>query len=305
MKINMNVKKTILFLTMMIFCSITVFASTVKIRINGQEIKSSVAPVQINGVTLVPIQVISEGMGAKVKYNKAKQQVAIMKGSLLVELQLNSKIMIKYDSITNKEEKIILGVAPKQINGVTMVPIRTVSDGLDCKLSTKNNIIDITASVITTYATTDNEKYVEDELNSKYTICSTAVGDIKLHYWVYEKQDDSEGWDYSISALFVNDDEDFAKLYTSEQATAEQVKARQQLKAHMQEVAEYLMTQHASTKFVGWYDLSYYEDETDKNSYVPLTFCNWKSFSGEFNAPYAATKAGSFEWGTEFDSDIW
>lgn len=302
---KMNSKKLVVFLAMMVFCSVTVFAATVKIRINGQEVKSPVAPVEINGTTLVPIRVISENMGAKVKYDPDTQEVLIMKSSLSVNLQLNNKIMFKYNDITQEEESIVLNVAPRKINGVTMVPIRAVSDGLECKLTFKDGIIDIKASVIETYLTTDNEKYLEGELNSRYSVCSTAVGDIKLHYWVYEKQDDSDGWDYSLTTLFVNDDEDFGKLYSGAEATDEQLKARQQLKEYMQGVAEYLMTQHPSIKFNGCYDLSYYEDETDKDSYVPLSFCNWKNYTGDWNAPYAFTQVGSFEWVTDYDADLW
>lgn len=302
---KMNSKKLVIFLAMMVFCSVTVFAATVKIRINGQEVKSTVAPVEINGTTLVPIRVISENMGAEVEYYKDTQEVLIMKGNLSVDLKLNNKVMIKYNNITEEKESIILNVAPRQINGVTMVPIRAVSDGLECELTFKDGIIDIKASVIETYSTTENEKYIEDELNSKYSVCSTAVGDIKLHYWVYEKQDNTEGWDYSLSTLFVNDDEDFAKLYSGTEATDEQLKARQQLKEYMQGVAEYLMTQHPSTKFNGCYDLSYYEDETDKDSYIPLFFCNWKNYTGDWDAPYASTQVGRFEWVTEYDADLW
>ena len=62
----------------LLFCSVTsVFAHPIKIIFNGKEVKSDVSPQIINGRVLVPIRIITEKLGALVKWNDKHNRVDI------------------------------------------------------------------------------------------------------------------------------------------------------------------------------------------------------------------------------------
>lgn len=106
-----------------------VFAQDITLKLNGNVLYPSVAPVIENGSTLVPLRIISENMGASVLWNGEERSIIIKKEDTSIYLVLEQK-----DVIVNGETKT-LSVAPKIINGSTMVPIRFVSQNLDCAVN--------------------------------------------------------------------------------------------------------------------------------------------------------------------------
>ena len=101
-------------------------SSPIGISINGRTIASDVSPVMENGRTLVPIRVISENLGAEVKYDAPTKQVTITKDSTNLVLTLNQKQII-----VNGNTQTI-DVPAKAVKGRTLVPIRVVSENLNC-----------------------------------------------------------------------------------------------------------------------------------------------------------------------------
>lgn len=81
-------------------------------------------PILMNGATLVPMRSIFEKLGAEVDWNAKNQSISASKGSLTVSLVLNkNKASINGKTLT-------LSAAPRLINGITMVPLRFVSESL-------------------------------------------------------------------------------------------------------------------------------------------------------------------------------
>ena len=100
--------------------------------VNGISKESDVAPVIRNSRTLVPIRVISEGLGAVVNWDGAERKVTIqletLDGNKTVELFIGKKNYY-IDGIMYE-----MDVPPQIINNRTMVPIRVVSESLNCKV---------------------------------------------------------------------------------------------------------------------------------------------------------------------------
>ncbi|NOU96362.1 hypothetical protein GC093_24555 [Paenibacillus sp. LMG 31456] len=93
--------------------------------IRGKELYMEVAPVLDGDTTIVPYRFIGEALGAIVGWEQDTQKVT---------LTLNNKSVVLF--INNKEaivdgKKVTLELAPKIIDGNTMVPLRFVSEGLD------------------------------------------------------------------------------------------------------------------------------------------------------------------------------
>ena len=109
--------------------TVPVMASTITLNINGSVVTTTVAPYQSNGTTLVPLRVVSENLGAKVDWNQQTKTVTITQDATTINLTLGSKI-----AKVNGEEKT-LNLAPQIKNNTTMVPIRFVSENLNCDVN--------------------------------------------------------------------------------------------------------------------------------------------------------------------------
>ena len=99
-------------------------ASPITLEIDGKTVASAVAPVVDNGTTLVPLRVVTETLGADVKWDAAKKQAIIKTAGFNMVFTINSKTYM-----VNGSEKT-LNVAPKLINGSTMVPMRALAESM-------------------------------------------------------------------------------------------------------------------------------------------------------------------------------
>ena len=105
------------------------FAQDITLQLNGNTLQPAVAPVIEDGSTLVPLRIISENMGASVVWNGEDRSVTIEKDGTNIYLILDQK------TVNVNGETKELAVASKIIDGSTMVPIRFVSENLDCSVS--------------------------------------------------------------------------------------------------------------------------------------------------------------------------
>ncbi|ADZ84896.1 copper amine oxidase N-terminal domain-containing protein [Cellulosilyticum lentocellum] len=297
-------KKLGIFLLTMLVATSTVFGASVKIIVNGEEVKSTVAPIQKNSTTLVPLRLVSEKLGAEVKWYPEYRGITISKSDVTLTMSIGDKNLNIWNSSTQKEKDIALSVAPQQISGVTMVPLRAISEGLGCEIAYENGVINIISSVEETYQTTENEAYIEKELRNKYSVCSTDIGNINMFFWVYENvnRDEDASWDYEVYGKF--EEAELNKIFQIKDATTQE-KVKAQLKAHMENAAKELIANHANVKFVGAYDCSYYEDVTDLDTYVPVFFCNWSNYIEDEAGTYSGSILDQFGWITEWDSEEW
>lgn len=101
------------------------FASTLKI--NDTLIETSVPPLTENGTTLVPLRLISEHLGATVDYKAG--QIQLTQADTVISLTLGKK-----EALVNGKSQS-LASAPKVVKNTTMVPLRFISENLNCQVN--------------------------------------------------------------------------------------------------------------------------------------------------------------------------
>ncbi|MGM9551432.1 MAG: glycoside hydrolase family 88 protein [Clostridia bacterium] len=102
------------------------------------ENNSDVVPVIKNDRTLVPVRVISEGLGAKVEWNGETSTVTITTGDTVVAMTIGSKVLKVIDILEKDGDtpisvmgrEIALDAAPEIINDRTFVPLRAIAEAL-------------------------------------------------------------------------------------------------------------------------------------------------------------------------------
>lgn len=99
-------------------------AANNKIYIDDRLVTTDVAPVVVNSRVLVPIRVVSEGLGAQVSWDNPSQTVTVKKGSVTLKMVVNKTTYTKNG--VNKT----MDVPVKVIKNRTLVPIRVVSEDL-------------------------------------------------------------------------------------------------------------------------------------------------------------------------------
>lgn len=97
----------------------------IQVNIEGKLLKMPTNPVIESGTTLVPMRAIFEALGAEIKWNNETQTVTGTKDATKVELTIGSKTVKKNGTVSQ------LAVAPKLVDGNTMIPLRYVSESLD------------------------------------------------------------------------------------------------------------------------------------------------------------------------------
>jgi len=116
-----------------------------QIYLNGQPLRTSVAPVQQNGRTLVPMRDIFEALGAQVDYNSLNQTIVAQQGNTSVRMALGSR-----EAMVNNA-RIMLDVPAQAYYGRTLVPLRFVSEamGANVDYNPVQNIVAINGTDLT------------------------------------------------------------------------------------------------------------------------------------------------------------
>lgn len=108
--------------------------NAIKVIVNGVYVDFDQQPVIENSRTLVPMRAIFEALGADVRWDNDTQSVmAESTDGKRITLIIGSKSML-----VNNKDMITLDVAPKIMGSRTMVPLRAISEALDCKVDWDN-----------------------------------------------------------------------------------------------------------------------------------------------------------------------
>lgn len=130
----------------------------IKIKINGNDVISDVAPFVDNNRTLVPIRVISENLGYNVNWDNQTQKVTVKNENKVVELTIGKKDV----NINGNNSSI--DVAPMIKNNRTFVPLRFISEsfGNDVKWDNDSRVvkIDKKESKVASIINNSNTNYV-------------------------------------------------------------------------------------------------------------------------------------------------
>lgn len=102
--------------------SLNTLAAPIKVFLEGKPLSFSTPPIVEQGTTLVPFRAIFEKLGLSVGWEQSTQTVTGQKDGLEIQLRIGSKT-----AYVNGKEKS-LPVAPKVVQGSTLVPLRFVSE---------------------------------------------------------------------------------------------------------------------------------------------------------------------------------
>lgn len=132
---------------MMVLSCNSAFAleNDVVVNLDGEKLNFDVNPIIESGRTMVPFRKIFEELGCSVSYqNDAEGMiVSAWHGSDLIRLRIGD-----YNIAINGENKA-LEVAPEIVDSRTLVPLRAVSEALDCnvKWNKDTRTVDITSKI--------------------------------------------------------------------------------------------------------------------------------------------------------------
>lgn len=106
----------------------------IKVTLDGKEIAFDVPPQIIDGRTLVPMRAIFEALGAEVEWSQELQSVLAEKDDTFITMTIGVNVFTVGNLRDSISEKVELDVPPVIIEERTLVPVRAVSESLDCKV---------------------------------------------------------------------------------------------------------------------------------------------------------------------------
>ena len=119
----------------LVFTSVVSFADEgreIKVFVDGQQLEFDVPPTSENGRTLVPMRYIFEALGAKVEWVQQESKAVAVKGDITVEIAVGKNVMLR------NSKEITLDVAPKIVDGRTLVPVRAISEAFEAQVDWNN-----------------------------------------------------------------------------------------------------------------------------------------------------------------------
>ena len=113
----------------------------ISVFINNSQVTFDTQPQIINDSTFVPMRKIFEELGASVEWNDSDKSIKATKDSKVVTLYIDKT----YCEVDGKKQET--GIAPQIIDSRTLVPLRMVSELLDCDVNWNGETrkIDITS----------------------------------------------------------------------------------------------------------------------------------------------------------------
>jgi uncharacterized protein YjdB len=102
--------------------------SGIKVKINDVFLSLPQPPIRVGMTTLLPFRAIYEFLGAAISWDKNTSTVSASRGGIKVELDVKNGIAIIND------EKVLLNVAPRIVNGTTMVPAWFFAESLGAQV---------------------------------------------------------------------------------------------------------------------------------------------------------------------------
>lgn len=108
-------------------------AGATSLVVDGAVVPSDVAPVVVNGRTLVPVRALFESLGATVDWDETTQTVTAAKEDTVISMQIGSTAA----SVNGAAQ--VLDVPAQTIEGRTMVPARFAAESLDARVLWDNN----------------------------------------------------------------------------------------------------------------------------------------------------------------------
>ena len=121
----------------------------ITVMVLNQKVEFDQEPVIDNGRILVPLRAIFEALNAEVYWDDATQTITAYKSTafkedIVVNLQIGSNEMTVSRTDMDEDKKVVLDAPATVINGRTLVPVRAISESLECEvywLNTSSTVV--------------------------------------------------------------------------------------------------------------------------------------------------------------------
>lgn len=174
--------------------------STISVFYNGKSVKSDVAPQIINDRVMLPMRSIFEAMEANVTWDETSKTITAKRENDTIEMTVGKTVFY-----VNSEEKIC-DTAPVIVDDRTLIPIRAVSEALDCDVKwydysrvaeiTSKSYIEEKIEAEIPESDIGGIRYVEVDTTVNYTGENVPESFFDRTYWSAAK---SEGEGISVS----------------------------------------------------------------------------------------------------------
>ena len=120
-------------------------ANEISVYVDGVKLNFDQPPIAKNGRTLVPVRAIFEALGATVDWIQEEQAVVAQRGDVMIVMVLGKDKFVKE---TGGDGGMVydLDVPAEVLNGRTLVPLRAVSEALDCNVEWEGTTQTVTVS---------------------------------------------------------------------------------------------------------------------------------------------------------------
>ncbi|MCX7711864.1 MAG: N-acetylmuramoyl-L-alanine amidase [Clostridia bacterium] len=99
------------------------------IYVDGERLELQQNPIIVKGRTLVPVRAVSEKFEANVQWYPVSTSIKISTPGTMISMRLGSN-RVYVDSVLKK-----LDVAPRLVNGITMVPVRFIAEAMNSQVT--------------------------------------------------------------------------------------------------------------------------------------------------------------------------
>lgn len=100
----------------------------ISVAINGEEVEFDVAPVIINGRTMVPMRAIFERLGADLAWDNDKKTAVANRDGIEIAIKIGENKMFKNNIAYKLDSPSLI------LNGRTLVPARAIAECFDCEV---------------------------------------------------------------------------------------------------------------------------------------------------------------------------
>lgn len=283
-------------------------AATIKIFLNGREMKPDVPPTMKSGRVLVPFRFLGENLGAYVNWDEKTRTITAVKGSTKVILRIGDRTAY----INGNQVK--LDVTATIVKGRTLVPIRFFCEAFNAAVdwnSAKNAVYitlkdGVAKHILGYYYSSSYEDFIKnlDKLSSVatkwYTLDENGnLVDYDNSRYIMKPQD----YNLVFEAARKNGIKIYALVFESDRARLSQVLSTQQ---NRQALIDQIVKEVVEENYDGVnIDFEYIkaEDRENFNSFIKDLYSALKSKNKSLNISLPA-KTEKQDWWPAYDYEV-